>query len=340
MHALLSIKSKVNKTHAGLGNLFAFDLLGTKANKLVLNVGIAGSGKSAAQRAVALCNTQGTLERDAITRSGLEKIAKDLQGFRGTFLIDDLGNVDTSYSLQESVKAAIALTYDHRLSKLNAKTDLDISDFYGAFLTSVQPEIMPQIVNGTSWEAVIRDKSIRYYHCFRVTKPNREMINVKVDWSYDIHQVKYTSIKNDTYEELRKVFLSQHGLSRADEHLTDFLKASAALDGRKTVKAIDLEVVNEITRPMRLENQLLWKNSIAGEKEFLVDYFYMLSEFATYKKLDLEQLASNWFVTPKSLGRILQNVKELYAIKPNDTKYLYMTDITEEVLKDAGYIEV
>lgn len=339
MHSLIQYKNKVNKTHAGLGNLFVFDLLGTKASKLVLNVGIAGSGKSAAQKAVAKRNAQGMLERDAITRSGLEKIAKELQGFRGTFLIDDLGNVDTSYSLQESVKAAIALTYDHRLSKLNAKTDLDISDFYGAFLTSVQPEVMPQIVNGVSWEAVIRDKSIRYYHCFRVTTPNRNEIDIKVDWGYDIHQIKFEKIKTPIHDELRKVFLSQHGLSRADEHMTDFLKASAALDDRKKVTLEDYKIVNEITRPMRLENQLLWKNSIAGEKEFLVDYFYMLSEFATYRTINLEQLASNWFVTFKSLGRILQNVKELYAVKPKDTDNIYMTDITEEVLKDAGYLE-
>ena len=338
MHKLMTYKSKVEKTHKGLGNLFVFDLVGTKANKLILNIGIAGSGKSAAQKACAKCNKDGMLERDAITRSGLEKIQKELNGFRGTFLIDDLGNVDTSYSLQESMKAAVALTYDHGLSKLNAKTDLEISDFYGSFLSSVQPEVMPQIVNGVSWEAVIRDKSIRYYHLFRVTKPNREPLSVDVKWGESIQDISYSKINTPIHDELRKVFLSQHGLARADEHLTDFLKAICAFDLRKKVTLSDYKVALEITRPMRLENQLLWKNSIAGEKEFLVDHFYMLSEFATYGKVNLEQLASNWFVTLNSLSRILQNVKELYTILPKDLENIHMRELTENILKDAGYL--
>lgn len=338
MHKLLTYKQKIDKTHKGLGNLFVFDLVGTKANKLVINIGIAGSGKSAAQNAVSKCNKEGTLQRDAITRSGLEKIQKELNGFRGTFLIDDLGNVDTSYSLQESVKAAIALTYDHGLSKLNAKTDLEISDFYGSFLTSVQPEVMPQLVNSVSWEAVIRDKSIRYYHLFRVTKPNRSPIEINVIWGVDIGEVSFTKIKTPIHDELRKVFLSQHGLSRADEHLTDFLKAAAALDGRKRVTLEDYKVLLEITRPMRLENQMLWKTTIAGEKQFLVDHFYLLSEFATYETVSLEQLASNWFVTANSLHRILQNVKELYTILPNDLENIHMREFTQEILKESGYL--
>ena len=337
MHKLLTYKNKVEKTHKGLGNLFVFDLVGTKANKLIINIGIAGSGKSAAQRAVAKCNTNQHIERDAITRSGLEKLQKELNGFRGTFLIDDLGNVDTSYSLQESIKAAVALTYDHGLSKLNAKTDLEISDFYGAFLTSIQPEVMPQVVNSVSWEAVIRDKSIRYYHLFRVTKPNREPIDISVNWGIDLNDVSYQKIKTPIHDELRKVFLSQHGLSRADEHLTDFLKASAALDNRKKVTLLDYKVLLEITRPMRLENQMLWKSTIAGEKEFLVDHFYLLSEFATYGKVSLEQLASNWFVTANSLQRILQDVKELYTILPNDLEYIHMREITQNILNESGY---
>lgn len=338
MHSLIRYKRAVDKTHKGLGNLYAFSLLSTKAKKMTIVIGTAGSGKSKAMIAASRANTAGSIERDSMTRSGLEKLEKDLTGFRGTFLVEDLGNIDTGYSLMESVKTAVALAYDHKISKLNAKLDLEISDYYGAFISSVQPEIVPKMINNPAWEAVIRDKTIRYYHILRATKPNRKDIECNVKWGNDITQIKPTKKRSKLYAELKRVFLDQHGLTRAEEHVEDFLKASAALDGRKTVSEIDVKTCLELTRPMRLEKTLVWKQGVASEKEFLVDHCYMLTEFATYKIPSYEQLATNWFVTEKSVKRILQNVSEMWTVRPKDLNHIHMRAVTKDALKESGYL--
>jgi|SaaInlLV_10m_DNA_2_1039722.scaffolds.fasta_scaffold17188_2 hypothetical protein len=338
MHALIKYKREINRTHKGLGNLYSFSLLGTKAKKCVITIGTAGSGKSVAMKAATAANVNGMIVRDSMTRSGLEKLQKDLNSFRGTFLVEDLGNIDTGYSLLESIKTAVALAYDHKLSKLNAKLDLEISDFYGAFISSIQPEIMPMLINNTSWEAVIRDKTIRYYHILRATKPNRKPINVKVKWGLDITQIQGMKRKSKQYLELKRVFLDQHGLTRAEEHIEDFLKASAALDGRKQVTESDVKVCLELTRPMRLEKILVYKQGVASEKEFLVDHCYMLTEFATYGICTYEQLASNWFVTVKSVKRILHNVAEMWTVRPKDDSNVYMKAVAKDALKESGYL--
>lgn len=338
MHALIKYKREVDRSHKGLGNLYAFSLLGTKAQKCIIVVGTAGSGKSVAMKEATKANLNGSIIRDAMTRSGLDKLQKELTGFRGTFLVEDLGNIDTSYSLMEGIKTAVALAYDHKLSKLNAKLDLEITDYYGSFISSVQPEIMPMMINNTSWEAVIRDKTIRYYHILRAVKPNRKPMNIKTKWGVDLTQVQGMKRKSNAYMELKRVFLDQHGLTRAEEHIEDFLKASAALDGRKQVTEQDVKVVLELTRPMRIEKTLVYKQGVASEKEFLVDHCYMLTEFATYGVCTYEQTASNWFVTTKSVKRILHNVAELWTVRPKDDQNIYMKDLTKQILKDSGYL--
>jgi len=134
------------------------------------------------------------------------------------------------------------------------------------------------------------------------------------------------------------VFLDQHGLTRAEEHIEDFLKASAALDGRKQVTESDVKVCLELTRPMRLEKILVYKQGVASEKEFLVDHCYMLTEFATYGICTYEQLASNWFVTVKSVKRILHNVAEMWTVRPKDDSNVYMKAVAKDALKESGYL--
>jgi hypothetical protein len=45
MHKLRQIIQQVNRTHKGLGNMVAMNLLAAKAKKTLLNVAPAGTGK-------------------------------------------------------------------------------------------------------------------------------------------------------------------------------------------------------------------------------------------------------------------------------------------------------
>jgi len=337
MHKLLEYKRQINKTHRGLGNMYAFSLVASKARKVCVLVAIAGSGKTTVMNSVKEQNKEKHLSLSSMTRSGLKQIQKEFYGFKGTLVIEDLGNVDTSYSLLESVKTAIALAYDHGLTKLNSQLHLEIRNFFGGVLTSIQPEIMPTIITSPSWEAVIRDKALRYYHLIRATKVNNTPIVIKADWGKDLDSIRYVRSNNKRFKELMAVFLDQFGLTRAEQHLTDMLKASAALDGREEVNATDLNALLEITRPMRLEKYVIYKEGIAGLKYFKTDDVYTLTEFATYGIVTIAQLMTDWSVSRRTVNRLLQMVDEYWLPNPKNTNELHPSDETKQILKECGY---
>lgn len=328
---------QVDKTHRGLGRLYSFCLMSIKAKKVVLLIAVAGSGKTTALEAAAKVNKKGFMAFDSITRSGLKVIEKKLNDFEGTCIIGDLGNIDTGYSTKESIKTAVLLTYEHHLTKLNSQMNLSIENFQGSFITSAQPVIMQNLINSQDWEAVVRDKTIRYYHLIRPLFPNNEKINIHADWGKDFDDVTYKHKQSKEFDELWRCGLDQWGRSRTSVHVIDLLKACAALDGRKYVNHSDVLVALELTKPMRLEKFLVEKQGFETEKEFMHNHACMLTEFATYKEVTYDQIATDFFVSLRTVNRLLLTVRELVLPNPRDENKLIPTDIAVKVLKECGY---
>lgn len=336
MHKLIAYAKAINKTHAGLGNLVSFSLLGIKARKFVLIVSVAGSGKSTGMEAAVAANTDGNFAIQAFTRSGLGLREKELTGFKGTILVDDLGNIDTSYSLKEAIKAGIMLTYGHELTKMNASVNLNITNFRGSVITSVQPVKMQQIISGSDWEAVMRDKTVRYYHLRRPVKPNRNKIDVKMSWGKDFEHVKTGKLNKRLLEPLYEIGLLQWGRSRVNEHIEDFLKAAAALDGRTTVRPIDYKVVLELIKPMALENYVIEKEGFESEKYFLHDHVCLLTEFGTYDPLKKAAIMTDFGISRRTLDGLLQKVRILYTPDPIDKEVLHPSTECLQILRECG----
>ena len=337
-HRLLEYMKLVDKTHKGLGRLYSFTLMMNKARKVTIIIAIAGSGKTTALTAASDVNPKGVISLDSVTRSGMKALESKMNGFEGTVIINDLGNIDTGYSTKESVKVAVALTYEHHLSKLNAMTNINIENFNGSFVTSAQPSIMQSIVNVSDWEAVIRDKTARYYHLYRPINPNESPLNIKASWGKNFEAVKYKEIKCPELTELNKVGLSQWGLARTHIHIKDILRACAALDNRLFTNKSDILTALELTRPMRMENFIIDKQGFESKKEFLGDHLCMLTEFASYPKVTKTIISSDFFVGLRTVDRLLSQVRELYMPDPLDKENLLMTDISKRVLKECGYL--
>lgn len=336
-HKLLQYRTKVNKTHAGLGNLFSFSLMCTKAKKFCIVVAVAGTGKTTALKAATNANPQENIVLDSLTRSGLVKLKDKMNGFEGTFLLSDLGNIDTGYSLKESVKTLVALVYEHGLSKLNAQTELNIEDFQGGALTSGQPVIMQRIINSSDWEAVIQDKTIRYYHLMRPVKVNNKPIDINADWGIDLDDVSKTIPKSAKVKDLYRLALDQFGIARAYQHIDDMLRACAALDNRKKVLNKDVDVLTELTKPMRFEKYIISREGFESDKFFMHNDMCLLTEAATYHKLNKDQIQINYKITRRTLDNILHNMNTWFLPDMKDKDRLEISLQTKEVLEECGY---
>jgi hypothetical protein len=336
-HKLLDYKRQVNKTHNGLGNLFSFSLMATKARKFSIIIAVSGTGKTTALKAAMDCNPEENLMLDAITRSGLKPIQEKLNGFKGTFLLSDLGNIDTGYSLKESVKTLVNLVYEHTLSKMNAQINLSINDFQGSALTTGQPVIMQRIVNSPDWEAVIQDKTLRYYHLYRPLKVNNKPIKINAKWGIDLDDVSIVIPKNKQLKELYKMAMTQFGISRAEQHVNDMLRACAALDGRKKVQTKDFDVLIELTKPMRFEQYIVSREGFESDKEFMHNDMCLLTEAATYHKLDKNQMQINYKITRRTLDRILHQMNTWFLPNLKDADTIEISLQTKEVLEECGY---
>ena len=317
MHRMAEIIKSVDKTHKRLGNMTAVNILGALAGKCVLNVAVAGTGKSTATNTVKQLFKDNVITFDSITRNGLKYYQKELNGFRGVVIIDDIGKIDTEYTRITTITTMAELTYSHEVKKSTNQIHLDISGFHGSALMNVQPVVMPRVVKRTDWDANIRDKTIRYYHLYRATEPTLTLPKVKLDSDIDITSVR--PVKQDD-PRLRALMAEYKGLwskARALQHLRDLVRALAAVDGRKRVKDEDFALLAKILTPLKVEKYLLIKQDLEGKKTFRHNYMCLLTEFISYDVVTIDTICDNYGVSKATAYRILNIYHNEVLITPD-----------------------
>ena len=329
--------NQVEKTHTGLGSLYAFSLICVKASKALVVISPAGTGKSSTINAAAKINPDGVIEAGSLTRSGIPKASMNLNDSKRTILTDDLGEIDTKYSALETLKTAVHLVYEHQISKYNSTTQLNIQNFHGSFLTTIQPNKMQEIVSSSSWEAVIRDKMIRYYHLIRPIKPVIAPIAVKAKWGTDISKVSDKIPKSDYYQILIDLAYSQWSKSRGKQHLQDFLKACAALDNRQRIMTKDLELLWYLMMPMKLEQYFMVKHQLESQINFQNDHLCILSELASYDTLTIQDIMNDFHISQHNAKDIIFKLDDIVMCEPEYPFRIRATEIARKILLECGF---
>jgi energy-coupling factor transporter ATP-binding protein EcfA2 len=314
-------------------------VLAAKAKKAMIIIAPAGCGKSTVTNALAFLYTGKTKIYDSLTRGGLRYTGKELHNFNGLVVIDDLGKVDTQYSRIATITTFAELCYSHFIRKLTMTLNIQVENFYGSALMNIQPSVFDPVVQSPEWEAVIRDKTIRYYHLFRPLQPNLNPINVKLEKGYAVEDVKHVWSKGKLAQILRRVASMQWSRTRVLEHLNDLLKAAAALDYRKEVDVADYRLLYYLMKPMTLERHLIYKSGFEVGQVFNSNAFCVLVELASYRELTEEQIAEDYHVSPSTVDRLLATVPEFCFTKTNSPHLVLPTKYGKEVLWLAGAYE-
>jgi hypothetical protein len=114
--------------------------------------------------------------------------------------------------------------------------------------------------------------------------------------------------------------LTQWSYARCLEHIPDYLKAAAALDGRTQVETPDYHVLIKLFKPMALERYILKSFGMESGRLFQGDVFCLLTELATDPAVPIETVCEDYKVSPKTIERVVQDNQEWFWIKENSPR--------------------
>ena len=337
MSYIENLINDVNKTHSNLGELTALCQVITKAKKCLLIVSPSGCGKSTAMSFVGK-NTSGNWMPSSISISSLGNKIEKLTSFRSVIVIDDIATIQTSYARITTITTLSALCYTHRVEPSMAGFDFAIEDFYGSALIGIQPIILRDIVLSTEWDATIKDKVLRYYHLYRPISPDMDLPIAQIERGIDIERV---NLKLDTelpmWKELVKIGRSQWSIARTKEHLIDMLKAIASLEDRIEVIENDYALLYRLLKPMAIENIIVSKDSLEGERILDNNLLALLVEYYTYNgQFSLAHIAQDFNLRLAQSYRIMASQNGNWQQISKSPTIYKASKILTEMLKEFG----
>ena len=337
MHRLRQQIAATEETHRGLGKALAFNLISAIAKKSLINVAVAGIGKSTCTWALKAYFGDQCKIFDSVTRSGLKYVAEELTNFNGLVIIDDLGKCDTVYSRMATISSLAELSYSHFIRKMTYTVNIEIKNFTGASIMNIQPVLMGSIVGAPEWEAVIRDKTIRYYHLVRPLQPVRDTPNITAKCKKPFSMVKVPERNSQEYWNLISIGLYQWSYARTLEHITDLLKACAAIDGRQLVTTGDMILLAELMQPLLLERHFFNKFALEGSIIFDKDGMAILTELASFPELSVEQICTDYKISEYRAKEIVRSIPTWCFLNDSDTNTVKATDYASRLI--AGIVK-
>ena len=331
-HQLVQLVNQIDFTHPRLGKLIAMSVIAVKAQQFLLVISPSGCGKSSSSSVINKTHKM-PYPIASVTAAWLTKIADQLTNFKGVVLIDDITKMN-DYERRDTIVTFATLCHEHRIDKHTMMADYSIKDFYGSAIINVQPVIMSQLYASTSWEGLLQDKSLRYYHLFRPASPQEIPPNIEIDWGISLDDVipgQFYSGK--VYERLLRIAQIQWSDSRALQHLHLLLRASASLDSRKEVNDSDYALLDILMRPMIAERYLFTKTGFEEGRIFDKELNSLMVEFASWPHVDIERIVRDYKISPSTAYRLLHNLNGWVDFKSG---VVTPTESLKKILKEIG----
>ncbi len=335
MHQLDEVIISIESTHSGLGKAVAMSILCIKARQCLLMVAPSGCGKSIITDAIKIAHPD-AISLLSITRARLKDYEDTFSNFFGVVLMDDMAGAGSQYERKDTISAFCQLCYSHTISKHTWTSDFEISNFHGACVMNIQPALLAEVYQYPEWEGLIQEKTLRYYHLYRPTKPNSNKPDIKADWGIDLDLVHTPRHDYKLYSTLWDIAAIQWSDTRALEHLDVLLRSLAALDRRQDVNNNDLILLHKLIKPMTVERYVFSKSGFETGRWMNNNLCAVLVEFASWKHINIERIARDYKVSPSTVYRLLAEIKEWFIDSEVKSKMLIPKPELKRVLKEAG----
>jgi len=272
--------------------------------------------------------------QEGLSVAGLGHIADELNGFESVIVVDDIAKAQTPYARLTTVTALAELCYGHSYHRLMADNVYNIENFQGSAIVNVQPVLLRHLVESDEWEASIQDKTIRYYHLWRPTKPNSSPPNFKLQWGKKLEAVKEVTLTGRASKELATIGEIQWTRARQNERIKLLLRACAALDNRDAVNTTDYHQLTKILRPLMLERLILDKRDFESDRLLDANALAILTEFLTYGNFTLENLAYDYKVSRSQCYKLMSKYSRLWTeVSKSPTIYAPTAELKAELIR-------
>lgn len=334
-HPVLALAAAVDSTHPGLGNLAAISVVAAKSRECLMVVGFAGTGKSVIARWLVESLPDASLRND-LTMVRLASFNEELSDSEQCLVVEDMGECNNDWTRTQTAVGLSALTYSHQMTKDTAKCKVRIENFFGSCWLGVQPAILKEIVVDNTWQANLKDKSLRYYHLQRPLTPNFDEIKVPIEWGEPLDNVLAYDDDSPAHQELVRVGRVQWSFARASQHIGHLLKGCAALRGSYSVDESDVECLYVLLRPMVIEREIISKSGFDSGTKLDNNLLALLTEFATYPALTYDIIASDYGMRPRQVLGVLEHMWEWYYKVGDNPPTLAASDQLKSLLQEAG----
>lgn len=333
-HSLYSVVTQVDATHKYLGKMIALAFLTTRARKCLLTVAPPGCGKSTLGK-VLKAYYKHILQFEGITVLGMGQVKDLLEGYQGLVLVDDLAKADTIYSRISTLGAFAGLVYDGSVSKHTKAADLDIAGFTGSCVINMQPALLPPIIASSTWDALVRDKTLRYYHLYRplevcTSPPLVDFPLVK----FDSKAIVLPDNLPD-YDKLWLIARCQWSKARAKEHLDSLLIAAAGLDGREVADTTDVGLLLDLLRPMALERYTIRREGLDQPRRFEFQLAYLLVSILSYRNLKASMMAEDYELSLSTVYRVLKEMEDYVEMTGHNPHTVKPTEKLAKIIREV-----
>lgn len=331
---LADIVTTVNSTHPGLGSALAFALVATTARKCLLMISPSGFGKSAVSEVVADLNYGKVQRVDAASMASLHKRETELSGFNGVLIVDDLTKAGTQYARIATISTIAELVYSHYVDRSMGNMRVQIRNFQGSAIINMQPVWLKQIVEAPEWDAVIKEKVIRYYHLHRPSQPNTTKPQVKLQATADFDKTHNSLENSKERTRLEDIYSTQFSDARLLEHTRALLRAAASLERRIAVNQDDVTTLLQLSRAVKLERHILRSEDFESERRYDSHTMYLLSELIQPAGASLKILQRHYNFTEDKARRIAQKHHDLVLLSPKRDGKLLPTKYAKKLMKE------
>lgn len=335
MKGIQELMNNIESTHPNLSEATVMNVLADIGNRSLLTIGISGTGKDTIANYIAACSQRNKIKPHGVTVNGLKAYQDQLSSNSTTMIVGDLAKSGSDYMQINTISVLCGIVYDHRIEKHNATLNLEIENVHASALMFAQPLILKKLVKVPEFESDIQDKTIRFYHLYKPTTPN--MVGLpdgKPYLSLDRKPIVYEPEAAKKYwKDMMDNFEKEFSLSRAMEHATALMKASALYNGRNQVKEADAWLVYQLSKNFRIEEAIYTKRELEGERFLDANFLPLLTVLVTYREPTVQTLSKAFKLSEVRVYAILKEMGEWVLL---NKKELVPTKKTIELMKAIG----